>query len=201
MHNFEKEVPFDPGYSAISFSFIDNLEAVIEDYTKFKANHQKKFWLSTSESKIVDLIERSTAFYLGCLLWGSFIHLRFKDAPKPVVGSNIPKMSDEEFKNFDCACEVKAILEYIKLLDRDCKYFLKRPIKISALVVEILNNYVDFAQLNNNFRDIKTTADVNLPKFCDRFSKMTNEQLDNLREQIFAVIEQKKIELLYGLLD
>lgn len=196
MHKFEKEVPFDPGYSAISFSFLDNIEAVIQDYSKLKANHQKKFWLSASEIKIVDLIEKSTAFYLGCMLWGSFIHLRFKDEPKIITESNIPKMSEEEFKEFDCAYEVKAILEYIKILDRDCKYFLKRPVKISPQITDILNNYIEFAQLNNNFRNVKTTADIKLPKYCDKFSKMTNKQLDELCEKIYSVISEAKIELL-----
>lgn len=199
MHTFEKEVPFDPGYSAISFSFIENIESVIQDYTKLKANHQKKFWLATSEPQIIDLITKSTAFYLGCLLWGSFIHNRFKDSPKPITGSNIPKMSEDEFKNFDCAYEVKAILEYIKILDRDCKYFLKRLAKIESSIAEILNNYVEFAQLNNNFRNVKTTADIKLPKFCDKFSKLTNEQLDNLCEKIYSVIAEKKIELLFDI--
>lgn len=199
MHTFEKEVPFDPGYSAISFSFLDNIEAVIQDYSKLKANHQKKFWLSTSEPQIIDLITKSSAFYLGCLLWGSFIHFRFKDEPKIITEGNIPKMSEEEFKEFDCAYEVKAILQYINILDRDCKYFLKRPAKISPQITDILNNYIEFAQLNNHFRNVKKTSDIKLPKYCDKFSKMTKEQLDSLCENIYSVISQAKIEQLLNI--
>ena len=200
MHKFSKEVPFDPGYSNISFPFLETIDSVIQDYAKLKANHQKKFWLNSSEAQIVAFIRKSTAFYLGCLLWASFIHNRFKDKPKEISGNNISKISDEEFKDFDCAYEVKEILNYIKLLDRDCKYFLNRLAKIPTIIVEILENYVDFAELNNNFRKIKKTSDIKLPKFCDRFSKMTIAELDKLCEQIYSVIESSQIEGLYELI-
>lgn len=200
MQKFSTAVPFDPGYSSISFHFLDDIDALIQDYTKFKSNHQKKFWLATGETKILDLIEKSTAFYLGCLLWGSFINLRFKDAPKPVEGSNIPNMSEEEFKEFDCAYEVNVILECIKFLDRDCKYFLNRPLKVKPIIVEILNEYADFAKINNNFRDIKITDDVKLPKFSQRFAKYSNSQLDELCDGIYSVIKNGKIEKLYELI-
>lgn len=194
MHKFDKTVPFDPGYSKISFSFIENIDVAELEYSKLKANHQKKFWVVKNEPMIIDLIEKSSAFYLGCMLWGGFIHARFKDAPKEIVGNNTENLSAEELKDFDCAIEAKVMLNYIKKLDRDCKYFLNRPAKLSAKFVTILENYVQFASLNNDFIGVKTTDQIKLPDLVKNFENLSENKLDEIREKIYACIESAKIE-------
>lgn len=196
MHNFEKSVPFDPGFSAISFSFTENIERATYEYSVLKAPHQKKFWLLKHEPVLVEFIEKSAAFYWGCILWGSFINQRFKDSPKKITGNNTEGLSDEEIKNLDCAVEVKSILQYIENFDRDCKYFLKKPARISAKIKDILNNYIEFAALNNNFIGIDTTDKIKLPKIAQGVQKMTDKQLDELCEKIYAAISSNKIEKL-----
>lgn len=197
MHKFDTTVPFDPGFSAISFSFSENIEVVNREFAQLKANHQKKFWLSKYEPVIVEFIEKSSAFYLGCMLWGSFIHFRYKDDPKQITGNTTENLSEAELKDLDCGVEAKAILEYIKKLDRDCKYFLNRSAKVAPEVKEILDNYVEFACINNNFVGVKTTADIKIPQAFTHLEKMTNEQLDQLCEKIYSVIESNKIEKLF----
>lgn len=196
MNNFDKNVPFDPGYSQISFSFVNEINYITEQYKQIKAPHQKKFWLTKFEPTIVDLINKSTAFYLGCLLWGGFIHFRFKDSPKEITGNNTEKLSEAEKKELDCASEAKAILHYIESLDRDCKYFLKRATKVTSIIKEILNSYIEFAQINNNFVDVYNTKDIKLPKVLGHFATLSNEQLDKICEAIYATIESGKIEKL-----
>lgn len=124
MKDFDKNVPFDPGFSPLSFSFIENINIVSQDYNRLKANHQKKFWLLKFEPTLIELINKSSAFYLGCMLWGGFIHERFKDNPKEISGNNTKGMSEKELKELDCASESKAILKYIDNINRDYKYFL-----------------------------------------------------------------------------
>lgn len=194
MREFKESVPFDPGYSSLSFSFMGNMIIAMQEYNALRTPHQKKFWLMKSENSLIEFIEKSTAFYLGCILWGSYIHYRFKDEPKKITGNNTEGLSEEELKDFDCASEVKAILEYIKTFDRDCKYFLKHPAKIKPEIISILNNYVEFAQINNNFIGITKTSDIKIPKTYENFSKLSNEKLDKLKEEIYSVIESKKIE-------
>lgn len=193
MKNFDKSVPFDPGYSQISFSFIGNIDVAVDEYKKLKANNQKKFWLMKNESMLVDFINRSNAFYLGCLLWGAFLHYRFKSSPKEIEGNHAQKLTNEAKAELDCAVEVKVILEYINSLNRDCKYFLRRPLKIPDLIVQILNNYIEFAKLNENFINTRTTSDIKLPKTFIHFDKLSNEKLDELCEKIDTIIESKNI--------
>lgn len=197
-NEFEKGVPFDPGYSPLSFSFIENIAYITGDYNQLKALHQKKFKLSQLEPSILDLINKSTAFYLGCMLWGGFLASRFKDSPKEIFGNHTLKLSDEAKKTLDCAEETKFTQQYIASFDKDCKYYLKKPAKISALVKEILENYNEFAKINNNFISVKKTSDIKLPKALAHFDKLSNAQLDTLREKIQEVIASGKIE---GLLE
>lgn len=194
MKQFKDTVPFDPGYSKISFSFIENIEIAKKEYGSLKANHQKKFWLTKSEPTLVDFINKSAAFYLGCMLWGSFIHYRFKEEPKEISGNNTAGLSEEELQELDCAVEVKSILEYIKSLDRDFKYFINRPAKISPIIKEILESYVEFAKINNNFINVNKTDEVKPPKAFAHFKKLTNKQLDSLCGKIYECIESNKIE-------
>lgn len=196
MNKFEKNVPFDPGFSPLSFSFIENIQVATQEYSKMSANHQKKFWLAKFEPTIVDFICKTSAFYLGCILWGGFIHCRFKDSPKEITGNNTDKLSEREKSELDCAVEVKAIIEYIKNFDRDCKYFLKRPAKIPPIINEILDNYIEFASLNNNFINVKNTSGIKLPEAVSHFNELNEKQLDELCEKINASIDSAKIETL-----
>lgn len=191
---FKDTVPFDPGYSKLAFSFIENITFTNQEYSKLKADHQKKFWLSKMEPTIIELINKSTSFYLGCLLWGGFIRYRFKDDPKEITGNTTKKLSEKEIQELDCAAEAKVIAQYIEIFDRDCKYFLKRPAKISLPIKNILENYIEFAKINENFKNTSKTNDVKLPKALLYFENMTNEQLDKLCENIYATIESGKIE-------
>lgn len=194
MRDFKKTVPFDPGYSALSFSFMENILIAAHEYNAMKAPHQKKFWLTKSEPSLVEFIEKSTAFYLGCILWGGFIHYKFKDSPKEITGNNTEGLSKQELVELDCASEAKAILEYIQSFDRDCKYFIKRPAKISPKIKEFLNSYIEFAQINNNFIGVNKTSDIKIPKAFVCFEKLTEKELDKLCEEIYSAIDAKKIE-------
>lgn len=194
MKNFEKAVPFDPGFSKISFSFAGNIEVAIQEFNKLKSNAQKKFWLTRFEPAIIEFIDKNTAFYLGCILWGGFIHYRFKDSPKEISGNNTANLTEKELKELDCAKEVKATLDYIRTFDRDCKYFLKRSAKIEPIIIEILENYIKFVEENDNFKNTYNTKDVKIPPVIEHFKNLTIEQLDNLCEKIYAIIESNKIE-------
>lgn len=199
MNNFKDIVPFDPGYSKISFSFAEQISYVTGSYSQLKAPHQKKFQLSQLEPVILNLINKSTAFYLGCMFWGGFIHERFKNEPKEISGNNTGKMSEEELKELDCGAEAKLIIKYIESFDKDCKYFLKRPAKISDFIIDVLNSYIEFAQINENFIKVCRTNDVKLPQKLEHFKDLSNEQLVFLHKKINNAIDSNKIETLLDL--
>lgn len=196
---FGETVPFDPGYSNLSFSFEMQISFLLGEFEASKSPHQKKFQLTKLTPAIMDLIKKSTSFYLGCILWGGFLHERFKNDPKEITGNSTETLSEEELKELDCATEAKYILEYIKIFDKDCKYFLKTSAKIPEIINQILNSYIEFAQINNNFIGVKNTDDIKLPQIINHFKDLNNEQLDNLCEKIHTIIDSGKIEKLLEL--
>lgn len=199
MRNFETTVPFDPGYAPKAFSFIEHIKNIKEYYAQLTSNSQKKLWLPQAEPEVLKLIELNAAFHLGCILWGGFLANRFKDSPKVISGNSVLELNELEKAELDCAADAKAALEYIQEFDRDCKYFVRRPMKIRPIIKEIYENYIEFAELNNQFVNTKTTADVKTPKAIAHFKDLSNGQLDVLCESIYMIINTD--ELLFGLLD
>lgn len=198
MKNFDKTVPFDPGYSDLAFYFEDQVSYHMGAYNQIKVPHQKKFQLIKLEPLLLDLIDKSTSFYLGCMLWGGFLSSRFKGESKEITRNTPAGMSEEQLNAIDCTEEPREIIDFIKNFDRDCKYYLNRPAKVPAFNLEILNAYIEFAQINDNFIKVKTTSDVKLPKLFSHFEKLSKEELDELCDKIYAVIATGKIE---GLLE
>lgn len=199
MKKFDKTVPFDPGFSKLSFSLIENVALINQDFSKLKANHQKKFWLIKNETAIYGMIEKCASFYLGCILWGSFISCRFKSDTKEISGNTTDNMTKEDLKELDCAVEAKFGLEYINSLNRDFKYFTNRPAKINPFLSDIFNAYIEFAQINKNFIGIKSTDNVQVPSCTKHFEKLSNQELDELCEKIYSIIDSAKIEKLLDL--
>lgn len=197
--DFSKSVPFDPGYYKISFSFMEQILILTSTYNQLKVHHQKKFQLTRLEPYILELINKSTAFYLGCILWGGFIHFRFKNDPKEITGNNTQDLSEKELQKLDCGTEAKAILEYIKEHDRDCKYFLGRNAKIPNDIPEILNCYIEFAKTNENFIKTYNTKDIKIPDCIKHFGNLSQNELDELCEKINEAIDSNKIENLLEL--
>lgn len=182
METFKDKVPFDPGYSAIYVPIIGDIEAFAQEYSKLKASHQKKFWLVKFEPQVTNLIEKNSAFYLGCMLWGGFLHFRFPN--KEITGNSTSNISEAERSKFDCAEEVKIVLNFIKNLDRDFVYLLKRHSKVSKFTREILENYVEFAKENKNFIDTKNTNDIKIPELVEHFKDLSPDKLDELYVKI-----------------
>lgn len=199
MKIYEKNVPFDPGYSPLSFSFIENIEFMLGDYFILKTPQQKKFKLMQLTPKINDLIVKNSAFYLGCMLWGGFLSCRFKTEPKEITGNHTLKLSEEDAKDLDCAEETKYSLQFITQYEKDSKYYLNKPAQITPIVKEILNAYNEFAQINGNFLKTTKTNDIKLPKALSHFEKLTDKQLDALHDGIKAIINDGKIEKLLDL--
>lgn len=199
MIDFQNGVPFDPGYSPFSCSFIYNIEPIIEEISKYKAVNQKKFKMTTFEPVIYGLINRCSAFYLGCLLWGAFLSSKYKDDPKiiinnPVLAGDISGSSDFADETLNFGHEAIYMINFIKLWDKNYKHFLKKPFKVADQIIKILESYNEFVLLNNNFMDMRYTSDIKLSPSFDHFKELNQKQLDKLCDLIFDVINKKNIE-------
>ncbi len=189
--NFDKGVPFDPGYSQYTFRASDNLDQFDAVMAGIKAPHQKKFQYKMVSSKILMLLQNSVAFYLGCLFWASYINQNFKDSPKDILDNNFyGKEVNEEAIFF----EINYITDYFSKYEKDCKYYLGKCDGIPENWKKIMDTYREFLTLNNNFTNAKTTADLKLPPAIKFLSQ---ESLDKIYEKIVDVVKTGKIEELF----
>ena len=64
---------FDPGFSNCLVSFYANIEYVYGSLNSIKNFNQKKTQFAMSYNKIVALLNKYTGFYMGCMLWGTYL--------------------------------------------------------------------------------------------------------------------------------
>ena len=116
--DFSKGVLFDPGYSKYTLPFSSNIDAAYNMLFTIKSPHQRKFKFQMLYPQLLKLLEHTVSFYLGCLLWASFISNNFADEPKDIIeNSYIGKTVKEDEMLF----EVNYAISYIEKLKKDCK--------------------------------------------------------------------------------
>lgn len=194
-----QKVPFDPGYSKFWVSFPEDIETYISEIKAIKSPHQKKFMFTNLENKMQKIYRQVASLYLGCMLWGGYIASKFKNNPAGISGNLALEMPEEELKVLDHSLEADIMIQFVPVFDRDCKYFLNKPFKISSEIIEILSAYKEFALLNNNFKTTSNTSEVKLPAVMQHFSTLSDDKLDILYNKIQEIVNSDKIELILEL--
>jgi len=152
-----KTVLFDPGYAKYLTSFIYNIEYMYAEVNKFKNLGQKKFKFKSFYPQILTLIEQNVAFYLGCMLWATYVSSQ-KGAE--IVGNQC--LGNEYDENVELQ-EINYISEFVKYLGKDTKYYLNIDYKLSDEYAQIIEVYKEFARFNRGFVDSKVADDIKLP--------------------------------------
>jgi hypothetical protein len=81
-----EKVLFDPGFSQFTIIFPRNVYNYLDEIASLKQNHQKKFAFSQLENQIMPIIKRCASFYLGCILWGSYLFWKYKNDVREIEG-------------------------------------------------------------------------------------------------------------------
>lgn len=189
--NFNNGVPFDPGYSKHTYVFSESLDSLNQILASIKQFNQKKNQFKILQSKIYKLYENSTAFYLGCLLWATFIKYGFKDEPKEILDNSFlnKKVSDEEI-----FFEINSLLSYYENYPKDCRYYIGKPSSFPNEWLEVLETYKDFLRVNQNFENTKYTSDIKLP---EKIKEPSKENLEIIFEKIESVTNSGNLEELF----
>ncbi len=200
MPNFEKSVPFDPGFGPNVYDLRENVEAVAFEISKYKSPHQKKFHFSRFEPALMNIINNNAGFYLGCILWGAYILYRFKDNPKEISGNPYVGVSEEQLKDINFTQNIDFLIEYLPKFDKDCRFFLGKPSRISEDLNKILESYREFVLLNGGFVKTVSSSDVQIPESYKYLEKLNRDELDSMYGKIKAIIETGKLEEILSLL-
>lgn len=189
--NFTDGVPFDPGYSAHTYVFSDCLESFNAFLGTIKQFNRKKVQFQMQREKLFKLFENSTAFYLGCLLWATFIKFNFKSEPKEILNN---AFFGQEVPDEDIFYEINSLLAYYEKYPKDCVYYTGKSEEFPTEWLEILTVYKDFLKINKNFNALKNTSQINLPAVLKEPSQ---PELDRILEKIEIVTKSGRLEELF----
>ena len=189
-----QKVLFDPGYSKCILGISENIEFI---YGAFQASYmpikQKKFQFSVLLPKIKQTLNQNIAFYLGCLLWASYI--------KTIKGAEVEDNPclGEEYNEETSTHDVLYLIEFVtKILDKDSKYYIGKPYEADIKHLKILENYLEFVKLNKGFINLKTTDDLILP---EGLKKLDENSVKLVKEKIDEAINDNKLLKLYEIYD
>lgn len=188
--NFDNGAQFDPGFVQHMSAFVPNIEYVYAGLNRLKNFTLKKNQFKMYYPKIQSLLKNYLGFYLGCILWATYIsHLD----EKPILNN---LCFGGEYSEKETLSEVDFIKDYIEQLKKDVKYYTGQDFTIDEKSINILNAYREFLIANKGFVETKTTKDIKLPA---NLKTPSEKDLEEILSGIEKVIDNGKLYELFPL--
>jgi len=188
----EDTIQFDPGYAPIvteSIGQVGYIYYMFNAVNNVKIKRQNFFAVSI---KLEKLLKENIAFYLGCLLWASYI----SQFDKKITGN---KLLGEEASEEEYTSEINFLLDFVEnKYPRDYKYYKNKNYIPDEKYIPILRAYKDFLILNNGFVDCSKTCQIIMPEY---FKKPDGSELDLIYKEIQNAIKIKNLEGLFNCYD
>ncbi len=187
------KILFDPGFAPI---VLDSIGQVGYTYYVFSAVRDiklKKINFPHTLRKLEKYLKENIAFYLGCLLWASYIST-FEN--KKLAGN---KLLGEEAKEEEYTNEINFLIDFLdKNIKRDVKYYQGKDYAIPEEYINILKTYKEFLIINKGFTDCSNTSQIKLPSTLKKPGK---ENLEKINAVIQDSINKKDITELLNYYD
>lgn len=183
-------VLFDPGYSDCILGVSDNVEFMYSAFVQSSMPlKQKKFQFSILFPKLKKMLSQNVSFYLGCLLWAVYLK-----SLKNAVFENNPCL-DTEFDEKTAYNETNFLIDFINdKFNKDAKYYINATYKKDERYITVLKTYNEFLKLNEGFKNVKTTADINLPS---NLKAPSTGELKTIKQKIDEAISLKDLTKLF----
>lgn len=188
--NFDNGAQFDPGFVQHISAFVPNIEYVYAGLDRVKNFTQKKNQFKMYYPKIQSLLKNYLGFYLGCILWATYISQLDE---KPILNN---LCFGGEYSEKETLSEVDFIKDYIEQLKKDVKYYTGQDFTINENNINILNAYREFLIANKGFVETKTTKDIKLPA---NLKTPSDKDLEEILSGIEKVIDSGKLYELFPL--
>ena len=188
--NFDNGAQFDPGFVQHMSAFVPNIEYVYAGLDRVKNFTQKKNQFKMYYPKIQTLLKNYLGFYLGCILWATYISQLDE---KPILNN---LCFGGEYSEKETLSEVDFIKDYIEQLKKDVKYYTGQDFTIDEKSINILNAYREFLIANKGFVETKTTKDIKLPA---NLKTPSEKDLEEILSGIEKVIDNGKLYELFPL--
>lgn len=188
--NFDNGAQFDPGFVQHISAFVPNIEYVYAGLNRLKNFTLKKNQFKMYYPKIQSLLKNYLGFYLGCILWATYISQLDE---KPILNN---LCFGGEYSEKETLSEVDFIKDYIEQLKKDVKYYTGQDFTINENSINILNAYREFLIANKGFVETKTTKDIKLPA---NLKTPSEKDLEEILSGIEKVIDNGKLYELFPL--
>ena len=188
--NFDNGAQFDPGFVQHMSAFVPNIEYIYAGLNRLKNFTLKKNQFKMYYPKIQSLLKNYLGFYLGCILWATYISQLDE---KPILNN---LCFGGEYSEKETLSEVDFIMDYIEQLKKDVKYYTGQDFTIDENSINILNAYREFLIANKGFVETKTTKDIKLPT---NLKTPSEKDLEEILSGIEKVIDNGKLYELFPL--
>lgn len=172
-----KGLEFDPGFAPYLMDFSSTIEYLYMDINRFKNFGQKKMKFLQYHKKMLQVLNNSIGFYIGCLMWASYI----KTEPKQEILSN--HCFGKEYNESANTAETQYILKFLEMYPRDMKYFLAQNYTFDENIINLVKVYEEFLVINKGFVESKYNKDIKIPETV----KTTDAK--NYKEEIEKVLK------------
>ncbi len=187
------EVEFDPGFAPL---VIESLGQVGYNYYMFTSIPDKKLKrlnFNVISKKLESNLKINVAFYMGCLLWASYIS-QFKNNK---INGN--KLLGETCQEKEYIGELDFLIDFIEnQYPRDVKYYQNKIYSPDNRFIPILKAYKEFLIINKGFCDCSNTSQILLP---ENLKKLNKNELEKVKDEIFNALEKKDVTLLLDLFE
>lgn len=183
----EKGIEFDPGFGPYILAFEGTIQYLYTDINRFRNLSQKKVKFMQYYKKILEVFYNNVGFYVGCLMWASYI----KTQPKQKILGN--HCLGKEYKEEDNIAETQYMLNFIELFPKDMKYFLGQSFEFDKNTEKLIRVYEKFLTLNKGFTSSEYNTDINLPEevkpYSDEFKTLVDKSIQegNLNQLVDAI--------------
>lgn len=179
-----KGLEFDPGFAPYILAFTGTVEYLYMDINRFKNLSQKKIKFMQYHKKIIQMFENNIGFYIGCLMWASYILTQ----PKQKLLSN--PCFGQEFNKESNISDTQFMLQFVELFIKDMKYFWGKEYSFDSKIIELIKAYEEFLLINKGFVESEYNTDIKLPK------SLKIEKAENYKTYIESVLKTEDLSKL-----
>ena len=170
-----KGIEFDPGFGPNILAFEGTVQYLYTDINRFKNLSQKKIKFLQYHKKILEVFYNNVGFYVGCLMWASYIQTLPK---QEIVGNHC---FGKEYNEETNIAETQYMLNFVELFPKDMKYFLGQNFSFPENIKHLIEVYEQFLTLNKGFVESKYNSDIVLPKevktYCEEYKTLVDKSI------------------------
>ncbi len=182
----ENTILFDPGYAPLVINSIGQVGYTYYMFSAVPDVKLKRLNFTHVSTKLQKLLKTNIAFYLGCLMWASYI----KKFDNYKIEGN--KLLGEDCREEEYTSEIDFLIDFIEnQMPRDFKYYQNKKYIPDERYLPILKTYREFLVLNKGFVECDNTSLIVLP---ENIKNLSDNEKENINKKIQQALLNKNVD-------